>query len=180
MPLFGQNPHHFGRNKDNRPHKNHDVDIPFMQLYDPTQKGQRDSCQVVGFFRACMTASKPRASWLLLWQDDRFESCALAIDDVGLGPAQLDPSGLPGRGPAWSARSTLRRLLGLLRVRPTKTTEADLDGLHVVVGDLLRRRPRCRGARRRRFIASVSPEPGARAARAIRAAARRVAGASER
>jgi N-acetyl-1-D-myo-inositol-2-amino-2-deoxy-alpha-D-glucopyranoside deacetylase/mycothiol S-conjugate amidase len=33
MPMFGQNPHHFGRNKDIDITKTTDVDYPFMQVY---------------------------------------------------------------------------------------------------------------------------------------------------
>jgi hypothetical protein len=33
MPMFGQNPHHFGRNKDIDLTKTTDVDYPFMQLH---------------------------------------------------------------------------------------------------------------------------------------------------
>jgi len=38
MPLFGQNPHHFGRNKDIDITKTTDVDYPFHAVIRPTKQ----------------------------------------------------------------------------------------------------------------------------------------------
>jgi len=97
--------------------------------------------QVVGFFRAVYDRQQTEALVLLLWQDDRFEILVPSQSTTSVSVRhKLDHSGLPAGS----------RLVGTIHSHGAfsafasatdEDDEADLDGLHVVVGDLLRRRP---------------------------------------
>jgi hypothetical protein len=97
--------------------------------------------QVVGFFRAVYDRQQTEALVLLLWQDDRFKLLVPPQSTTSVSVRhKLDHSGLPAGS----------RLVGTIHSHGAfsafasatdEDDEADLDGLHVVVGDLLRRRP---------------------------------------
>jgi hypothetical protein len=97
--------------------------------------------QVVGFFRAVYDRQQTEALVLLLWQDDRFEILVPSQSTSAVSVRhKLDSSSLPAGS----------RLVGTIHSHGAfsafasatdEDDEADLDGLHVVVGDLLRRRP---------------------------------------
>ena len=97
--------------------------------------------RVVGFFRAVYDRQQSEALVLLLWQGDRFELLVPRQSATSVSVRhKLDHSGLPAGS----------RLVGTIHSHGAfsafasatdEDDEADLDGLHVVVGDLLRRRP---------------------------------------
>jgi hypothetical protein len=97
--------------------------------------------QVVGFFRAVYDRQQTEALVLLLWQDDHFELLVPRQTATSVSVRhKLDSSSLPAGS----------RLVGTIHSHGAfsafasatdEDDEADLDGLHVVVGDLLRRRP---------------------------------------
>jgi hypothetical protein len=97
--------------------------------------------QVVAFFRAVYEHQQTEAIVLLLWRADHFELLVPAQSATSVSVRhKLDPSSL-------SAGS---RLVGTIHSHGAfsafasatdEDDEADLDGLHVVVGDLLRRKP---------------------------------------
>jgi hypothetical protein len=97
--------------------------------------------RVVGFFRAVYDRQQTEALVLLLWQDDRFELLVPSQSTSAVSVRhKLDSSSLPAGS----------RLVGTIHSHGAfsafasatdEDDEADLDGLHVVVGDLLRRRP---------------------------------------
>ena len=97
--------------------------------------------QVVGFFRAVHQRQQTEAIVLLLWQSDRFELLVPSQSATSVSVRhKLDPSSLPAGS----------RLVGTIHSHGAfsafasatdEDDEADLDGLHVVVGDLLRRKP---------------------------------------
>ena len=136
--------------------------------------------QVVGFFRAVYDRQQTEALVLLLWQDDRFELLVPSQSTTSVSVRhKLDHSGLPAGS----------RLVGTIHSHGAfsafasatdEDDEADLDGLHVVVGDLLRRKPSFSAALvvdGHRFTARLSQvleRPGS-----DRAAARRVASQSQ-
>ena len=136
--------------------------------------------QVVGFFRAVYRRQQTEAIVLLLWQDDHFELLVPSQSTTSVSVRhKLDPSSLPAGS----------RLVGTIHSHGAfsafasatdEDDEADLDGLHVVVGDLLRRKPSFSAALvvdGHRF--GVRQSQVLERPRSDRAAARRVAGASQ-
>jgi hypothetical protein len=97
--------------------------------------------RVVGFFTAVYDRQQTEALVLLLWQDDHFELLVPSQSATSVSVRhRLDHSSLPVGS----------RLVGTIHSHGAfsafasatdEDDEADLDGLHVVVGDLLRRRP---------------------------------------
>jgi PRTRC genetic system protein A len=97
--------------------------------------------QVVGFFRSVYQRQQTEAIVLLLWRTDHFELLVPSQSATSVSVRhKLDPSSLPAGS----------RLVGTIHSHGAfsafasatdEDDEADLDGLHVVVGDLLRRRP---------------------------------------
>jgi PRTRC genetic system protein A len=97
--------------------------------------------QVVGFFRAVHQRQQTEAIVLLLWRADHFEL---------LVPVQSATSVAVRHKLDRSSLSAGSRLVGTIHSHGAfsafasatdEDDEADLDGLHVVVGDLLGRRP---------------------------------------
>ena len=136
--------------------------------------------QVVGFFRAVYDRQQTEALVLLLWQDDRFELLVPSQSTTSVSVRhKLDLVGPAGRVPPGRHDPLARRLLGLCECdrrrrrggprRTPRRRRRSTPATAIVVG----------GARRRRLSLRRPPEPGARAAPGDRAAARRVAGASE-
>jgi PRTRC genetic system protein A len=97
--------------------------------------------QVIGLFRAVYDRQQTEALVLLLWQADRFELLVPSQSASSVSVRhKLDDSSLPAGS----------RLVGTIHSHGAfsafasatdEDDEADLDGLHVVVGDLLRPRP---------------------------------------
>lgn len=97
--------------------------------------------QVVGFFRAVYEHQKTEAIVLLLWQGDHFELLVPAQSATAASVRhKLDPSSLPA-GSRLAGTIHSHGAFGAFASAVDEDDEADLDGLHIVVGDLLLRRP---------------------------------------
>ncbi|MCZ7538184.1 MAG: hypothetical protein M5T61_21090 [Acidimicrobiia bacterium] len=97
--------------------------------------------RAVGFFRAVYRLHKAEAAVLLTWRDGSFD---LAVPDQKVSSVSVKfrrlglASCRPGHGS--SGRSTRMGLRRLCELDRPEDDRAELDGLHVVVGDFDRRR----------------------------------------
>ena len=136
--------------------------------------------RVVGFFRAVYRAQRTEALVLLLWEDGQF---AVHVPRQRVSGSSVKFTLAEDELPAGS------RLVGTIHSHGAfgafassidEADEAELDGLHLVVGDLDRRRPSYSAAIAvdgHRFEAGLQARP--RAAARLRRATGRLAGAGE-
>jgi proteasome lid subunit RPN8/RPN11 len=97
--------------------------------------------RVVGFFAAVYDRQRTEALVLLLWQDDHFEVLVPSQSATSVSVRhKLDSSSMP---PGSRIAGTIHSHgdFSAFASATDEDDEADLDGLHVVVGDLLRRAP---------------------------------------